>query len=358
MTATGDSGLEKAKITALAAIEGLAKIGLPPSPVNFSVWYTHLVGENPSLSRRISQQLEAKKPLSPDVMDDLWRRFCSPNSDPNAVMKASDQLGRIIAEVVQQMNAVGADTKRFGGAIETFSSGIAAALNSDDVEGAMRQVTQTMLLETRHMAEQNGSLEGKLKAASIEMTTLRAELIAMKREAFTDALTGIGNRKTFDQSLKEAMAAVTPDGPPLCLVMVDIDHFKKFNDTHGHLLGDEVLKLVAKCLVSGVKGRDTVARYGGEEFGVILPETSVENACRVADKLRELVKSKHITIKSTGKNLGVVTMSLGAALYRHGESADSLVKRADAALYYAKRHGRDRVADERDVPEMIVGAAD
>jgi diguanylate cyclase len=139
---------------------------------------------------------------------------------------------------------------------------------------------------------------------------------------------------------------------PLALIMIDIDHFKKFNDSHGHLLGDEVLKLVARALVSGVKGRDTVARYGGEEFGVILPETSLANARHVADQLREVVKNKRLTIKSTGKDLGRVTLSLGVALHRPGEAASTMLRRADAALYFAKRNGRDRVADENDVKDL------
>ena len=143
---------------------------------------------------------------------------------------------------------------------------------------------------------------------------------------------------------------------PMSMIMNDIYFFKKFNDSHGHLLGDEVLKLVARSLVSGVKGRDTVARYGGEEFGVILPETSLSNAYRVADQLRDLVKNKRITIRSTGKDLGRVTLSLGVSLYRPGEAANSLIKRADAALYFAKRNGRDRVADENDVKETEAAA--
>jgi diguanylate cyclase len=357
MNAPRANGNSKAKQTALAVIEALAKLGLAPTPSNYSVWYAHLAGENPELSRLLDRHLSSGNALTTEAMDDLWRRHCLPHGDPQMVMATSQRLGSIMNEIAEQMSRAGSDTERFGGAVAKFGEGLVGALASPDAAGALRQTVGDMLLETKRMAEQNRTLEQQLKTSTVEIDTLRASLDEMRRAAVTDGLTGIGNRKAFDAALKEASAEAAQTGQPMCLVMTDVDHFKKFNDTHGHLLGDEVLKLVARVLKAGVKGRDTVARYGGEEFAVILPETSLENAWRLADQLREQLKGKKITIKSTGKDLGRVTASLGVARYRPGEAASELIARADGALYFAKRNGRDRVCDERDLAEDVAGAA-
>jgi diguanylate cyclase len=133
--------------------------------------------------------------------------------------------------------------------------------------------------------------------------------------------------------------------------MTDIDHFKNFNDTWGHLTGDQVLRLVAMSLKQNVKGQDVAARYGGEEFAVILPNTVLRAALTVGDHIRRAVMSKELMKRSTGQNLGRVTISLGCATAHKGDTAQSLIARADACLYAAKRNGRNRVICETD-PEF------
>jgi diguanylate cyclase len=133
--------------------------------------------------------------------------------------------------------------------------------------------------------------------------------------------------------------------------MTDIDHFKAFNDTWGHLTGDQVLRLVAISVKQNVKGQDIAARYGGEEFAVILPNTVLRSALTVADHIRRAVMSKELMKRSTGQNLGRVTISLGVATLHNGDTAQSLIARADACLYAAKRNGRNRVICETD-PEF------
>ena len=351
------NALQRSNQTAVAVIEALSKFGLAPTPINYAVWYAHLAGENPELSRLLDRHMSTGHTPTSEAMDDLWRRHCVPTGDPQMVMATSERLGSIMTELTRQMGRAGDDSERFAGSVQKFGEGIVDALGADDGGQALRQAAQGMLLETRRMAEQNRALEGRLKSSTVEIDTLRASLEETRRAAITDGLTGVGNRKAFDAALRDASVEAAELRTSMCLVMVDVDFFKKFNDAHGHLLGDEVLKLVAKVLKAGVKGRDTVARYGGEEFGVILPETSLENACKLADNLREAVKGKKIVIKSTGKDLGRVTMSLGVAHFRRGEDASDIIARADAALYWAKRNGRDRVGDERDLAASATAGA-
>ncbi len=138
----------------------------------------------------------------------------------------------------------------------------------------------------------------------------------------------------------------------LCLLLMDIDHFKKFNDTFGHQVGDEVLKVVARTLKEGVKGRDTPARYGGEEFAVILPQTSLKNAVVVAEQIRTTLASRKLQNRKTGADYGFVTLSIGVSKYRFGESLEALIQRADEALYLGKNRGRNRVVEESELESV------
>jgi diguanylate cyclase len=125
--------------------------------------------------------------------------------------------------------------------------------------------------------------------------------------------------------------------------MIDIDHFKAVNDTHGHVLGDKVLRAVAQVLKSNIKGRDVAARVGGEEFAVLLPDTSVAGAVSLSKQICALVSHGRIKRAAGEGTIGQVTLSIGVAVARNGESLESLMERADMALYGAKRAGRARV---------------
>jgi diguanylate cyclase len=137
--------------------------------------------------------------------------------------------------------------------------------------------------------------------------------------------------------------------------MFDIDYFKSFNDSYGHLTGDQVLRLVGMSLKQSIKGQDITARYGGEEFAVVLPNTALRQALTVADHIRRAVMSKELKKKSTGEILGRVTISVGVSMLKTGDDMDSLIERADACLYAAKRAGRNRVVCEAD-PEYVAEA--
>jgi diguanylate cyclase len=134
--------------------------------------------------------------------------------------------------------------------------------------------------------------------------------------------------------------------------MFDIDHFKSFNDSYGHLTGDQVLRLVSLSLKQTIKGQDITARYGGEEFAVVLPSTALRQALTVADHIRRAVMAKELKKKSTGEILGRVTISVGVSMLKSGDDTYSLIERADACLYAAKRNGRNRVICEAD-PEYV-----
>ena len=161
----------------------------------------------------------------------------------------------------------------------------------------------------------------------------------------------MSNRKHFDHAIAKALHEGVERNEPMSLILTDIDHFKSFNDTWGHLTGDQVLRLVAMSMKQNVKGQDIAARYGGEEFAVVLPNTVLRSAVTVGDHIRRAVMSKELMKRSTGQNLGRVTISVGVATARNGDTVQSLIARADGCLYAAKRNGRNRVICETD-PEF------
>jgi diguanylate cyclase len=258
----------------------------------------------------------------------------------------------MIAQVLSHLGVAGADAARYADTLTAFDDGLSQSAVKD-----MQSAVETMLIETRRMVDRNKALETQLETSSAEINHLRQDLDDLRRVSLVDALTGVGNRKCFDQRLREVAGEALEHGTPFGLVMIDIDHFKVFNDTHGHQLGDGVLRLVARTLREGVKGRDLVARYGGEEFAVILIDSALKGALTVAEQLRASVARKHITRRGSSESLGTITLSLGVAAYVPGEPLGRLVSRADQALYLAKRTGRNRVAGEGDLDRRLDAAS-
>jgi diguanylate cyclase len=228
---------------------------------------------------------------------------------------------------------------------------------SDSVDGeALRLIARRLLGETRRMQGANLELEKKLEASRDDIQQLQRDLDDVRREALLDPLTKIFNRKHFDEGLQRAIADAREDRTPLSLLLLDIDHFKGFNDTWGHQTGDQVLRLVAMTLRSNLKGKDIAARYGGEEFAAILPETDLKGAVILADNIRKAIQSKELLKRSTNEKLGRITASFGVAFFRADDTPSSLIDRADRCLYAAKHAGRNRVMGENELNSGEVAA--
>jgi diguanylate cyclase len=178
------------------------------------------------------------------------------------------------------------------------------------------------------------------------MDKLRTSLREARAEALTDALTGIANRKLFDETLRLRKEEADARQTPLALVLCDIDHFKSFNDTWGHPTGDQIIRFVASGLTKFALPDHLVARYGGEEFAIIMPDTSLDVAARIADAARSAISAKRLVRRSTNEPVGAVTVSFGVARHLPGETTAQLISRADECLYLSKNTGRNRVTAE------------
>ncbi|MCE2510481.1 MAG: GGDEF domain-containing protein [Alphaproteobacteria bacterium] len=334
--------LELAAKYAKAALVKMATLGIVAQPKNFELWYGYYSGTNPELKQTLEVILRKKETFTDELNAELHDRFFGLANDVAEIQKASDRIQSAVTRVLEYLGDTNTQVSDYGKTLETMSGKIA---KETDIE-AIRSTVAGILSETKRMAMRSSKLEGQLKIATDEIVELHEHIQYVRQEAATDVLTGLPNRKHFDEQLRLCMHQSQEASEALCLVMADIDHFKKFNDNHGHLLGDQVLWLVANTLVECVKGRDIPTRFGGEEFAIILPRTNIHGAKQVGQEIRTRVASKKVIRKATGEDLGGITVSLGIAQYHPGETPESLIQRADNALYRAKSQGRNQVVTE------------
>ena len=295
----------------------------------------------------------ARRPFTSAVLDDLRSRCLSSARTTQALDNASSQVTAALNEILQKLESAGRDAGDYGRTLSRASG----ELGTDQSPAALRQFVDTLISATRTMEARTATLEEELQHSSQQVNILKVQLEDVRKESLTDSLTAVANRKAFDTELLAAVTEGHETGETIALLMLDIDHFKKFNDCWGHQTGDQVLRLVAQSMSENVKGRDTVARFGGEEFAIILRRTSLGNAINLADQIRSYVQSKKLVKKSTGDILGTITVSVGVARLTRHDTPASLIQRADACLYRAKNGGRNRVVGEDEPAHLQIDAA-
>jgi len=310
-----------------------------PSPENYELWYVYAAQRNEALVEALDQAVLSGKASDLDHARVLHARFFAQGSS-EAHEAIGNQLTVEIAKLAQVLQGAGADTAAFGQTLMAANSDLDAA--KPDIGAIVAKVAAA----TRSIEARNRKLEEQLQTSMSEVSSLREKMEAVRKESLSDALTGLANRRCFDDRMREAAIEARRERKPLSLLIGDVDHFKRFNDTYGHATGDQVLRLVGQCFKSNVRGRDTAARFGGEEFVVVLPETALEEAAVFAERIRSTVESKKIVKRSTGEAMGSITLSLGVAELAGEEDISDLINRADACLYAAKRGGRNRVLTE------------
>lgn len=333
---------------ALGALKGL---GLAATPRNFEVWLAHVEGKNPALSRDIQKQL-AEGAITQSHADDFYS-FHIVRAD--LAKDVIDIVARFESEIVSLTDLIessGECAQERGEQLQKFSSQLRQSAEQYPGVGA---ILEGVIAVTKSVREENQKLEKRLAETSTEVASLRTNIEHIQQEAMQDPLTGVKNRKTFDAAIARLVRASHDAQEPLALIMADVDHFKSFNDKWGHQTGDQVLRLVAEVMSANTKGQDILARYGGEEFAILLPGTSIENAVMLADRIRRAIESRRLKKRRTNEDLGAITMSMGLAALGPADTPESLIERADARLYDAKRNGRNQVVS---APSANIAAED
>lgn len=340
---------EQAAEYAQAALSLMGKRGITQNPNNFAVWFHYYSGKYPDLTRTLDILLGNNQEFTEKRNTELFEKFFTYDKEGAILNEATNKIEAELNSILKYLGTAGDDAATYGKTLATVSGAMDAGGGAE-----IKAIISKALTATREMEKRNKSLEEKFNASSREVNQLKGDLEDMRHEAMTDGLTGIPNRKLFDTELRRAAMEAMEKGSDLCLLMLDIDFFKKFNDTHGHQVGDQVLKLLAATLTSCIKGQDTAARYGGEEFSVILPGTSIKDALHVAETIRHRISNKKVVNKTTNENLGQITVSIGAGKFDYGEPLSQLINRADGALYEAKRSGRNQVISQEQVKKHEV----
>jgi diguanylate cyclase len=320
------------------AVPLMVRQAAEPSPVSFAVWFEHVAGRNRALSEDIQKLTANGHRLTETETRELHRKHIEP-PDMAAAAQANESLRTLVAQTAGAVAQSQETTRHYVTSLQDHAK---CLRDSSDGDTVMSQVS-LILSDTEGVATAMSQLESLLDAQRAELDMLRRELEQVREQVFTDALTGLKNRRAFEDLLPKAVLGARRTGAPLSLVLIDIDHFKQVNDRFGHVTGDRVLQGIANAVQNLARETDVASRYGGEEFAIIMPGTTIEDATVLAEQLRVTVSKARVRRTDNEETIGKITISAGTASLRPGQEALSLVADADKALYAAKFAGRDRV---------------
>jgi diguanylate cyclase len=328
------------------AVAAMQAANVWPTPLNFELWLHVAADADGPLSREIGALTRAGEPITEAKSEELAARFLPRGRLDEEVRDVGQHLDAQLTQVARAITSAQKTNADYGRTLAGASRGMTPEAPVAEV----KRMIETLATATRRVQRDNDTLEKRLSTSTDEVNRLREHLESARRDAMTDALSNLPNRKAFDQGLARACAEADATGAPLTLAVLDIDHFKRFNDTWGHQTGDQVIRFVASIIRKAGDPPRLPARYGGEEFALVLPGERAQAAMEVLDAIRVEIGSRALKRRSTDEDLGAVTVSAGLAERRPGESLAALVERADAALYESKRTGRNRVtsAEERE----------
>lgn len=335
---------ESGRALGVAIIDGLMAFDLPVTPAHYEVLFAYQTGAPVELVADINSRLARGERISLELSEALFEQYFASARLSVQMLETGESIARELETVAGVLRNAGAQTRDYGQALHAVVATDAAAL---DVSG-FRSLVKQLVSATADMAAHNQQLSTQMEQSTRQVESLKGALHRVKVEALTDRLTGLANRRWFDTALDAEIQRAQEAEAPLCLLMCDIDHFKRFNDTWGHMVGDQVIRYIANILRLNARGDALAARYGGEEFAIIFARSSLSAALGVAAEIHASVRSKQLSRRSTGESIGAVTVSIGLAAWRPGESPATLIERADRCLYASKRSGRDRITTDSE----------
>ena len=349
MTPSDNSPITAAEI-AKKIILTTTERSIPLTPENYHVWFEYYLGSNKGLKDAIDAFISSEKYFSQKINENLYKEYLATNKKV-IIKEVIKETHKIFTNVFQASLSTKDLASDYSNKMEEYYS----KLNDTNDLTQIQHLITDIIKDTNDMAGSSKQLSQQLEEATSQINTLSKKLEKTEREVLLDGLTGLNNRKAFDKRLKFLCKQFDENQGFFSVALLDIDYFKKFNDQYGHQVGDEVLRIVGGHLMENLKGKDFPSRYGGEEFVVLLPNTKLDNANAVAEQIRESISNKRLKIKETGQELDNITISAGVAEIHNGDTAISVIKRADAALYLAKNSGRNNVKSEADIESAKTG---
>lgn len=358
------------------AWDRLILTGAPPTPENYALWYHATGGTVTGLPEAMAELASAGMLGQTAALEQVQARFFpegikpaldaprppaeetkTPESGKSAEARPSNisLVYRVSGEAGDIMDAAAKVLSQADRAHSDYAETLAGLQPTRiDTPSSLKTAIRMLTEETDKVINENAALRSQLEALSDRMHGLREELAAAQTElgrtqanlseariaADTDALTNLPNRRRFEQDLS---ALIRSAEGKFCLVLADIDFFKKFNDQHGHVMGDQVLRLVAQGLARRIEKLGRAYRFGGEEFALLVRDLDVSKVFDLCEAIRRDVATREVVNRTTSQPLGRITLSAGVTAATAGDSIESITDRADRALYAAKNQGRNRV---------------
>jgi len=321
----------------------LRKHELPPNLINISICYEYVTGSSKQLQAAFDETFAQPKEYSPEIAEALFKNFIW-DDEKRTHEQLNSVLNKHFADALFSVNKVHCDASSSSKSIESQSQ----QLDADLSQPKIKHIVNNIVSETDRLVNISQMFESELEQQKNELETLKAELKQTRELAETDPLTKLKNRRSFEKLMFEYCSNYKLNDEPICLLMLDIDFFKKINDKYGHPVGDKVICFVAKILIQNLKGKDLAARIGGEEYAALLPGTKLNNAMLLAENLRKIIEKSRLTISKTQEKLDQFTISIGVTTHKPGETIEAFMTRADRALYSSKNTGRNRVTSFLD----------
>lgn len=328
------------------AVPMMVRHAIPPNPVHYALWYTYCKGQDSELIRRLDKAVADFDSFPPETAVKLFREFII-HAELEEARAGQQQVIELVDDIEGNISSSVAGSQAYQASL---NQGLAALQEpiADDLPNVLNDLQQS----TQLMQDQQEKFLYRLRAAQSEIASLRQQLERAHMAATLDSLTQIFNRSSFTRLLEQALGNGHQN---LALVMMDIDHFKQFNDQYGHPLGDRVLQHVGQLLRDLLPAKGLAARYGGEEFCVILQDCAdLRTAYQFAELLRQKIQALRVRVRRTDKVLDTITASFGIALAQPGDDIEDLITRADDALYQAKHNGRNQIQPAH--PEPVLSA--
>lgn len=337
---------EKAKRIFELLVEAFEEQNINPTPLNYFVWYQYYKGDNPKFRQEMDSILSDPFGYNDRVGKRLYDEYLTENDSENSEFDRA--FRRLIDVMVKKMDLWSSKLSKHTQELDDCANQLSDPnINAEDV----KKITNSVLTSASSMKESSMAFQEEMTNSSDAVRKLREQLVEARAEAMRDELTEVGNRKAFNNAIEELMFNAKENPNSLCLVMADIDHFKNFNDTYGHLVGDSVLRYFASIMKKTKGDNETICRFGGEEFAILMAESSIEQAIERAEGIRKDIQAAHLKQRNSDKPLKTITSSFGIAhFYGDEDDAKSFLERADNALYLAKQKGRNQVIDESQLP--------
>ncbi|QIA65200.1 diguanylate cyclase [Vibrio astriarenae] len=320
------------------AVPLMMKNKVAPTPANYALWYTYVDEVNPELNAELNTILDNYGECPPSQVKSMYKRHIARQAETDInELRASVEL--MVSELKSSMTDTLKDTNDFS---ETISNSFSELERIDKENLSFDEVmlvVRDLVKNSREIRHSTCFLNNQLTSASDEISRLKEQLAKVQQDALFDCLSNLYNRRAFDSDIK----ALCEGKQPMSLVLLDIDHFKNFNDEFGHLLGDMVIKAIAKRLNTACRDGINAYRFGGEEFALVIPNKSLRIARQFAESLRRSIEKLVLKDRRSGNTVNNITASFGVSEFQETDSPDSLIARADRLLYEAKQLGRNRV---------------